>query len=221
MPLPRPLPAQTACGEGGSSVVVRQVVSRPADAPHPQPFPRKPPRGKGANLVRFGWMGARADFARVSTRSGALRGCPHPRPLSRKRERGEFDRASAEAGAGACHPEPQAHRTGPYSTLRGAKDLAADTLKPERGSGHPDPRRDRNHAERRSLAHAAAPPIPNPSPAKPRGGRAPARCVLGPPAQPPATHFCVPGAHPRCAACQRGGWMQSAKADFGPSLPRL
>jgi hypothetical protein len=32
--------------------------------------------------------------------SGAVPGCPHPRRLSRKRERGEFDRASA----GLFHP---------------------------------------------------------------------------------------------------------------------
>jgi hypothetical protein len=63
-------------------------------APHPQPFPRKL-RG-GRELVR------RVTIARRSGglpwrgvvwfgEAGAVPGCPLPRPLSRKRERGEFE----------------------------------------------------------------------------------------------------------------------------------
>ena len=37
---------------------------------------------------------------------------------------------------GPCHPEAQAHRTGPQTVLRGPKDLVAGTYKPGRGSGH-------------------------------------------------------------------------------------
>ena len=40
VPLPRPLPAQTACGEGRTSIRGGGFCAS-AGAPHPQPFPRK------------------------------------------------------------------------------------------------------------------------------------------------------------------------------------
>ncbi|CAA9376110.1 MAG: hypothetical protein AVDCRST_MAG89-5018, partial [uncultured Gemmatimonadetes bacterium] len=57
---------------------------------------------------------------RVSNCFGACLGCPHPRPLSRKRERGEFDRASA----GLVHSASHAVREGGLWALVAATSVA-------------------------------------------------------------------------------------------------
>ena len=74
----------------------------------------------------------------------------------------------------ACHPEAQAHRTGPQHIPRGPKDLAADTYQPGRGSGTDawasvSSRLADGGAFRMAPAHSPAALSPGPSPASGRG----------------------------------------------------
>jgi hypothetical protein len=68
-----------------------------------------------------------------STGSGECLGCPHPRPLSRKRERGEFDRAPAGA-AHAVIPTERLRRTGPADVDRSDRGIR-HTLRETPGCG--------------------------------------------------------------------------------------
>ena len=92
---------------------------------------------------------------------------PIPSPANCAGE-GRPCRASHRPFRTICHPEPQAHRASPYIVPGGAKDLAADTYKPGRGSGHPCSGRDVG-AFLHGPAHAPAALSPGPSPASGRG----------------------------------------------------
>jgi hypothetical protein len=100
-------------------------------APHPQPFPRKLRGGREPvrRVKTIRCSGGRVWRVWVrSAGSGALPGCPLPRPLSRKRERGEFACAPPVRVLDAC----QRGRGGPVREGGLRAVVAANSFAPAR-----------------------------------------------------------------------------------------
>jgi hypothetical protein len=183
-------------------------------------------RGRAHPSLSRGWR----VVGRFERRRRMPRGGPSPRPLSRKRESGEnFAPDQAGPGAGCRPPHPQPF---PHKPRGGREPVWCVAITPGNATRrHPEAqaRRTRSqHTPRGPKERAAAARMRGPR--LPRGGRVAGRSDerrrmprVAPPPAPPRTLRMRRGETSiavRLASCTRLR-LQSAKADFGPLLPRL